>query len=177
TDDAVTLASSLGAGRYIRGRVSAAGDGWLVSASLYDVAHGNPLYAARQRISRDLIAASAAYARLADSLLLRGGVADSAPVAVTGSRSLPAVQAFARAQLAMDDWDLDAADSLFELSVSVDPDFARASLWLAQVRAWRSPNLKPWATVADRALALQAQLSARERQLASALVMLAGHKY
>jgi hypothetical protein len=177
TDDAVALASSLGAGRYIRGRVSSVGDAWLVSASLYDVARGKPLYAARERITRDLVAASAAYARLADSLLLRGGVADSVPVAVSGSRSLPAVQAFARAQLAMDDWDLDAADSLFELSVSLDPDFARASLWLAQVRAWRSPNLKPWATVADRASALQVQLTTRERQLATALVMLAAHRY
>jgi tetratricopeptide (TPR) repeat protein len=96
---------------------------------------------------------------------------------ISGSRSLPAVQAFSRAQFGLDDWDLEAADSLFQTALTYDADYARANLWLAQVRAWEGGVPARWVTLAERALALPDQLSEREQQLARALVLLAHRSY
>jgi tRNA A-37 threonylcarbamoyl transferase component Bud32 len=174
SENAAALARSLGAGRYIRGQLNPQGDGWRAYVALFDVGNDRPLYTASGSIPNDLSEATATYARLADSLLLRGAPADSIPQNQIGSRSLPAVQAFARAQAALDEWDLTAADSAFQAATVFDPDYARASLWLAQVGAWREQPPSTWASLAERALALSPQLTDRERQLATALLLL-GH--
>jgi serine/threonine-protein kinase len=178
TSAAASLARSLGAGRYVRGRVTPLGtNSWRAYAALYDVSSSRALHDAAQQVPADLTAATTAYARLADSLLLRGAGADAAPGSTSGTRSLPAVQAFARAQRALDEWDLAAADSFFQASVGFDSEYARASLWLAQVRAWRSLPPTTWSTVAERAAASAIELTNRERKLAEALVMLGGGRY
>jgi len=170
--DAAFLAASLGAGRYVRVAVAPRGAARHVVAALYDVTAARLLYQASQDVPTDLPGAAAAYARLADSLLLRGASADSVPGSVASARSLPAVQAFARAQLALDDWDLVAADSAYQTAIAFDPQYARANLWLAQVRAWSDGSPTSWSTLAQRAASLGGQLSERERKLADALVRL-----
>lgn len=177
SENAAALARSLGAGRYIRGQLNPQGNEWRAYVALFDVGNDRPLYTASGRIPNDLSEATTTYARLADSLLLRGAPADSTPENQVGSRSLPAVQAFARAQAALDEWDLTAADSAFQAATVFDPDYARASLWLAQVGAWREQPPSTWASLAERALALSPQLTDRERELATALLLLGHGEY
>jgi serine/threonine protein kinase len=177
SEDAVAIASSVGAGRFIRGSVRRLGEAWIVNASLYDRTKGRSLYQADELLPNDLRGASIAYARLADSLLLRGASADAVPIGSTGTRSLAAVQAFSRAQSALDEWDLAGADSGFLAATVFDPEHARASLWLAQVRAWQGLPENSWGTVAERANAIVGQLGDRERKLARALVSLAARDF
>ncbi|HEY8851346.1 MAG TPA: protein kinase [Gemmatimonadaceae bacterium] len=177
TDKADELARSLGAGRYMRGRLTEGGDGWRAHVALYEIGNERPLYAATEKLPSDFAAAAQAYERLADSVLLRGGGGGPAPGTGGGTLSLPAVQAFGRAQTALDQWDLTAADSALQAASAFDPDFARASLWMAQVRAWRGLPRTSWSLVAERALALSGQLSQRERDLTSALVFLGNGEY
>ena len=175
--DAASLAASLGAGRYIRGQVTPLGTARRAYVALYDVATNRPLYTAARSIPRDLAGAAEAYAQLADSLLLRGSTVDSVPGTPFGTHSLPDLQAFSRAQTALDDWDLVAADSAFQAATVFDPDYARASLWLAQVRAWRGLAPSTWNSVAGRAAHLSDQLSDREHLLGNALMLLGRQEY
>jgi tRNA A-37 threonylcarbamoyl transferase component Bud32 len=171
------IARSLGAGRYIRGQLTPAGDGWRTRVALFDVGSNRPLYSVSDQIPNDFPAATLTYARLADSLLLRGASVGSSLGNQVGSRSLPAVQAFGRAQVALDEWDLSAADASFQAATVFDPEYARASLWLAQIRAWRSLPSATWTSLAERAVALPDQLSDRERHLGTALIQLGHENY
>lgn len=177
TDRADELARSLGAGRYVRGRLTASGDGWRAYLALYQIGNQRPLYAATERLPADFRSATRAYERLADSALLRGSSGVAAPDSSSSTLSLPAVQAFGRAQAALDQWDLNAADSALQAATAFDPDFARAGLWMAQVRAWRGLPRSSWSLVAQKALALPSQLSQREADLAAALVFLGTGEY
>ena len=174
---ASALAISLGAGRYIRGQLTPSGSGWRVYVVLYDVGSSRALYTAADQVPPELSGATAVYSRLADSLLLRGASVDSSPSNQVGSRSLPALQAFGRALKALDEWDLEAADSAFQAAAVFDYDYSRASLWLAQVRAWRGQSPSSWRSLAERSRTLSYQLSERERELGRALVFLAGQDY
>lgn len=176
-EDAAAIAAALGAARYVRARVTPLSGGWHVAASLYEGRRGRPLYYASVTLPADVAGARLTYARLADSLLLRGTAADAVPLKPTGSRSLPAIQAFARGQAALDDWDLEVADSAFQAAGTYEPDFARAHLRLAQIRAWQNQPSSAWGTIAERAVALSPQLDDRERRLARALVLLADGAY
>lgn len=175
--EAAMLTTSLGAGRYVRTSMTRLGEDWSVSASLYDVSASRALYSTQATIGADIASAVAAFARLADSLLLRGTAADSVPVSAPGSRSLPAQQAFSAGQRALDDWDLERADSSFQLATLFDPAFARAHYWLAQVRAWQDKSRNSWGTVAERAITMLHLLDDRERRLTRALVHLSGGEY
>ena len=139
-----TITRSLGAGRYVRGQTTPSGNSWRAYLALYDATSSRPLYTVDGQIPLDLASATVAYSRLVESLLLRGASVDSAPTNAVTQRSLPAVQAFGRAQLALDDWNLNAADSSFQAAVAFDPEYAKANLWLAQVRAWRKQARTSW---------------------------------
>ena len=174
--DAQRLASDLGAGRYVRTSITPLGSSWSAAASLYDAGRGRSLYQASVVIPADLEGAMQAFGRLVDSLLLRGARADSiAPL--HRARSLPAVQAYGRAQAALAEWDLESAEAALSEAARFDPDYARANLWLAQVRAWRSPSRNTWGSFAERAARHQDQLDERERRLALALVRLSTGDY
>jgi tetratricopeptide (TPR) repeat protein len=172
TDDAAFIATSLGAGRYVRGRVSRTSNSFRAAVSLYDARSPRVLQQAAEDVPNDLAGARLAYTRLANSLLLRGASADSIHEHSSESHVLPAVQAFAQSQRALDEWNLAGADSALEAAITYDPDYARASLWLAQVRAWRGLNSTQWGSVAERAVTIPAGLSERELALAQALVAL-----
>jgi DNA-binding SARP family transcriptional activator/tetratricopeptide (TPR) repeat protein/predicted Ser/Thr protein kinase len=167
------LVTGLGAGRYVRTRVSAMGDSMRVYAALYDVVDERPVFQVSAQISSEVGSASRAYCGLARSLLLQGAGGDSLPFVACVRRSLPAVQAYVRAHAALSEWNLSLADSSFQTAVAFDPSDARANLWLAQVRAWRGMSPASWATLAERAIAGAANLSVRERTLADALAGMA----
>lgn len=177
TRDAARLARSLGAGRYVRGRVTSLGERWRVHAALFDALRSQSLYQVTIETPADLSAAREAFSRVADSLLLRGASTGDTPEGSPGSSSLPAVQAFVRAQRLLDDWDLVAADSEFAAAVLRDPQYARADLWLAQVRAWRERPVRFWSAPAQRAALRASTLPERERVLARALVHLAESRF
>jgi tetratricopeptide (TPR) repeat protein len=174
-DDARAVARALGAGRYVRGRVTRLGDSLSIRAGLYDVTNPQALHIATARTGAAEGHEPGTYDRLADSLLLRGVASDGSSAG--GRRSLGAVQAFAAAGHALDDFDLPRADSAFEAARAADAGFARANLWLAQVRAWRELPTTAWRDVATRAEADREQLGPRERQLARALLLLADGQY
>ena len=175
--DASARAKALGAGRYIRGAITNVGDSADVTAALYDVGNQKPLETAAARLASDPAGAAAGYARIAQQLLLRAGAADLGEGDPAIQRSLPALQAFGRAQRALDEWDLGAADSAFEAAVAFDATDPRSQLWLAQVRAWRDLPTTSWSVAAERAAAGAALLGERERTLAGALVLLARSEY
>ncbi|HJU64198.1 MAG TPA: serine/threonine-protein kinase, partial [Gemmatimonadaceae bacterium] len=177
SEDGASVAASLGAGRFIRGRISRRGASSVAYAALYDVVGTRQLHQVTEHVPADLGGASAAYARLVDVLLLRGARTDTVPSTSAGGHSLPAVQALTRAQLALDEWDLGTADSSFQAAVRFDPSYARANLWLAQVRAWRGLPITSWSAMADRAVAASTELSDRDRELANALALLAGRRF
>ena len=176
-DDASTRAVALGAGRYVRGRTVIVGDSVDATVAVFDIGNPVPLERVTERLPLAPAAAAAGYDRLARKLLLRGGDADLAANEAVGERSLPALQAFGRAQRALDEWDLAAADSALQAAVQFDPNDARANLWLAQVRVWRVSPVTSWAIVAERAAAAAPALSERERRLAEALVFIAHRQY
>lgn len=173
--EAEAVTKSLGADHYVRGHVTQIGDSVQVYAALFAVGSPRALHQRSEQIPGNLSSAGAAYAALTDSLLLRGANPGTTPGGALESHSLPAVQAVVHAQRALDDWNLAVADSSFEAAVGHDPEFARANLWLAQVKAWRGAPASEWSSVATRAA--NGTLPDRERRLAEALVHLNEERY
>jgi DNA-binding SARP family transcriptional activator len=173
--EARRIARSAGAGRLVWGEITPLGDSILVRAALYDVTRsGDPVHSGTIRVGKDLRGVSARFGSLAWSLLGRTGDARDA----TGTTSLAAWQAYQRGRLAMSRWELELAATELARSVALDPGFAAAHLWLAQAVAWGGLTDKAhWRMNAARALADSAELSARERVLAGALVALGEQRY
>lgn len=172
-DDWRRLAGELGAGRYIRVDAARVGDSIRVTAALYDATvAGSPaeLRTATVRLPTDLASADAAFASLADSLLL-GSPAPRAGQPAGQTRSLPARQAFEDGTSAINAWDLGTADASFANAVRFDPAYVQAHLWLALVRLWAdSESPAAWRSPAERAVAGRAELSQRDQRIADAVL-------
>jgi serine/threonine-protein kinase len=175
--DAANVASDLGAGRYVRGHLRRVDGMRRLYLALYEVGRDAALHQVSEVVGNDPEAASTTYARLAELLLLRGTRSEGSSVGRTGTHSLPALQATERAQSALANWDLPAADSAFEAAVAFDPQYAPANVWLAQVRVWRGVPTDSWAPLAKRAMENGSRLSEKEREMAQALVSLASGQY
>jgi hypothetical protein len=173
TTDWVRLATSLGAGRYIRAGATRVGDSIRIEAVLYGAsggAGGGAIRNATVRLPVDLAGADAQFAILArDLLLARDSPGSTQPAG--GTTSLPARQAFDAGASAIDDWDLDRADSSFAAAVRFDPEYAQANLWLALVRKWAHPHDEAaWRAPAEHAEAGRPSLATRDGVIAQALV-------
>ena len=169
------IARQAGAGKLVWGEITPLGDSVLVRAALYDLTRsGAPVQSGTIRIGRDLRGISARFGALAWSLLGRTGDATGA----TGTTSLAAWQAYQRGRLAMSRWELEQARTELERAVVLDAGYAAAHLWLAQAVAWGgSGGVSEWRGNAAQALADSSRLSARERALARALMLLAQARY
>jgi hypothetical protein len=176
-NDASGIARALGAGRLVRGSLSSRNGVSRVYLALFDARAGKAVYHSSGEVPADLTAAKEVYARLADSLLLRGAGGAGGSLGRSSSRSLPAAQAIGRARAALDDWELAAADSALEAALAFDIRDPWTNLWAAQVRAWRGLPATSWSTAASRAVGGAASLSVRERALAHALAALAGGEF
>ena len=166
--DARRVASSLGAGRFVRGRITRDGSAWRAYAGLYDTKSGRRLSEASVAFEDGQSADRTRMMDLSDSLVLQG--IDPATV---GSRSLSAIQEHSQAMRAISgEWNLRRADSLLTKAAERDPDFPQASLWLAEVRSASGRPSASWRAVAERAHA-QVRGSRRDSALANALVALA----
>jgi hypothetical protein len=163
-----SIARQLSAGRYVWGDISTRAGAVIVHARIGDVEAARPLDEATVRVGYDTNLDSA-LAGLVDQLLLPN-VAAEFRGSGAGTRSRPALQAYAGAQGAVRRWDLARADSLFDLATSYDHLYAEASLWLAQVRVWRDLGTASWQFAANRAAAGRDRLSASDRRVADVLV-------
>ena len=170
--DAREVALGLGAGRYLRGAVSRVGDSIRVYVALFETSGGALLRDDAVRLPPSGSHPEAAFEALSDRLLFGSAGPGPRPEARTGTRSLPARQAFARGQAAVYDWDLAGADSAFAAATRDDPAFAQAFVWLAQVRVWAGAQAPSWRSAAERAGAGRPRLSSRDQLLSDGLVAL-----
>ena len=147
--DAGRVAARVGAGRYIRGEVTAVGDSLRIHAGLYDTRDGTQLRDGMVSIPASLDGADSGFRVLADRILLAGGTQPAGTFA--GTRSFPALQAYAGGQDAVQVWNLDAADTAFAQATRFDPGYAQAWLWLTLVRAWNGTDPATWRVAAEQA--------------------------
>jgi tRNA A-37 threonylcarbamoyl transferase component Bud32 len=174
---AAQIAHRLGAGRYFSGQVIPIGDSLEVRGALHDAVSGGFLAGRSIRVPRASSGADALVGRLAADLLFQGRLELDPEEGWPGSRSVPAMDAFMSGKEAVRRWELPAADSAFAHALSYDNNFARASLWLAQLRAWQGLPSRIWRLQAERALASRSGLGARDSALAEALSALSRGDY
>ncbi len=132
------------------------------------------------KLGREVARADSVFAALADRLLFGTAAPGARLESRTGTASLPARQAFAHGQAAIERWDLAVADSAFAAAARYDPAYAQAFLWLAQTRSWMTPTrpwrnspIATWQSASERAAAGRARLSSRDQVLSDALLALA----
>ncbi len=168
TSEAIRIARTLGAGRFVRGELTSLRDSLRIHAVLYDAATRKMLYEGTARVAADLEHADSAVADLVDQLLFRGAVPTVRGDVSVGTTSLPARLAYARGQAGINDWDLARADTAFAEALGLDPDYAQAALWLGLVRAWNGVPSAQWRFATERAAARRDRLSSRDQMLADA---------
>jgi eukaryotic-like serine/threonine-protein kinase len=165
--DALRAARKIGAGKLVWGQVTGAGASPRVTVHLFDVSLGT---SRNELVIQDPGSGASVY----EALMFRLLKPRSRPTAADGgdglTSSYTAWSAYGAAHSALSNGDYALAERLFSTSLTADPQFPLANLWLAQVREWRSPAPKSgWLDHASRA-ATSSRLGARDRLLADALV-------
>ncbi|HEX7025421.1 MAG TPA: protein kinase, partial [Gemmatimonadales bacterium] len=168
--EAARISGRLGAGRYIRGEVVPEGDSLRVRLALYAVGTTGRIRERSTRLGTGVSRPDSVLTDLTDQLIFPIPARTQQPSPPIGSRMLPALQSFVRADSAILLWNLEAADSLLSTALLLDPEYAQAKLWLALVRVWSGEPLARWQSEAQRAYSRSDQLSPRDRVLAEALV-------
>lgn len=169
-----SIARSLGAGRFVRGDLSAQGDSIVLYAALFAVDNTTGALAEdRIRFHRDERDLQEYFSKLADLLLFPH--ADYPPRSATAS--LPAFDAYLAGQRALEGWELQRADSLFSEATNHDPEYGRALYWLAHVRFWLLLDPPEWLHPAQRAAALREELPADQQKQLDALLSLGRADY
>ncbi len=165
------LARTIGAGRFVTGRIARDGDSLRIHAELGDAAapaRTPALAQVRVAVPLRVADAGAAFGALADSLAL-AGIRAECVAGQAGTRLLPAVRACDRAFAALDEGDRPAVDSLLTAALRADPRYARAALWLAQERGWLATPPPASPELIAVASAGRTALPPRERTLLDAL--------
>jgi tRNA A-37 threonylcarbamoyl transferase component Bud32 len=157
------------ASRYVSVEVRRDSDATVIRAGIYDARTGAALASQSTRPATRRSRTDAVFDSLADRLLFPD-VAESTVVALrAATHSRPALQAYAKAQVAIAAWDLERADTALATATNYDQRFSLAYLWLAQVRSWREMAPGTWQFAAHRAAAGRAALAPRDRRVADAL--------
>lgn len=171
------VALSLGAGRYLTGAVVRLGTAIRLHVALHDVRAAEPL-ADTVILIRDAAALEPALADAAHALLFRAAGVAPGPAPTHGTRSFPAAVAYRQGVEAMERWALADAETRFAEAARIDPDYAAAHLWRAQVRVWADTRADEVLAFAERAAAAPAgALTDRERLLAAALLAMGRGQY
>lgn len=163
------LARNQRAGYYVRGEASPVGDSIRVRAALYTTSNGALVRERAVTLQLSLMGADSLIATLADRVLFDDTVV-AANGGRAGTRSYAARQAFALGVAAVQKWELVAADSAFRQASDLDPGYAQAHLWVAQVRFWGDAAVATWRSAAERAGSSRERLSVRDQALSDALV-------
>jgi serine/threonine protein kinase/tetratricopeptide (TPR) repeat protein len=175
--DGISIARERRAGRVVLGEVWQFQDTIYVRGLLYDAAGRERVIREHAiRISPDLSDAQARFQELADSLLVGGAPAGGAPPRA-GGLSLPAWRAFQDGYAALQRWDLDSAKSKLQRALAIDPTYATAQLWLAQVSAWAGDRPETWRKYAAGALVSADSLAPRDREVSQGLLALAENRF
>jgi tetratricopeptide (TPR) repeat protein/tRNA A-37 threonylcarbamoyl transferase component Bud32 len=175
--DGVAIARERRAGRVVMGEVWQFKDTIYVRGLLYDAAGQRLVKEQSVRIAPDLSDAQSRFQELADSLLIGGGLASGVPPRGGGRLSLPAWHAFQDGYAALQRWDLDSAKARLKRALAIDPTYAMAQLWLAQVLAWSGDDAKSWRSFAAGALASGDSLAPRDRHVAEGMLALAESRF
>jgi predicted Ser/Thr protein kinase len=165
------LALEQGAGYFIRGEIAPAGGSMRARAALYATSDGSLVREREVDLSTSLASSDSQFSVLADRLLFDDTVL-TANGGAAGTRSLTARQEFARGLAAVQEWELANADSAFRSASLLDPGFAQAHLWVAQVRYWSNAPKATWQSSAERAATSRPRLSLRDAAVSDALVAL-----
>jgi eukaryotic-like serine/threonine-protein kinase len=161
------IARRLGAGRYILGRVHAAGGRLRIQAQLYEESAGAPEPVAQASAEGDSTALFDMVDRLSAQLLVSGDRSQGARLTQTAAsttRSLPALKAYLDAERNLRAAQFDSAVAGFQRATALDSSFALAHYRLAVAAAWtgRTGVLAP---AMSRAVALADRLGERDRAL------------
>lgn len=167
------IAGSLGAGRFVRGSVSADRESVWLRVMLYRTDSTRMEGEASVRLPPSLAGVDSSFQRLVLELLFRPEV-ELLPRAVRleipGTRSYTAYRHFLRGQLATSSWNLTAADSAFARAAQTDRSFRQAWLWLGLTRRWAQREPALWRGAAQQAGHGDAPLGGRDSALAVALL-------
>jgi len=164
------IARRLGAGRYILGRVHAAGGRLRIQAQLYEESTGAPEPVAQASAEGDSTALFDMVDRLSAQLLVSGDRSQGARLAQTAAgttRSLPALKAYLDAERNLRAAQFDSAVAGFQRATALDSSFALAHYRLAVAAAWTG-RTGLLASAMSRAVALADRLGERDRALLSA---------
>lgn len=170
--EARSRARAIGAGRIVAASLTDSPTETVVTAELVDA--GEPATSGRRATVRGRGGASldSLFSNLADSLVVPPRARDSTGSGL-GTVSLPALEAFSAGLLAVDRWNLVAADSAFATATRADGRFRRGLLWLALTRMWQDQPSTSWRYAVDRALASAGPLGAADERRLQALRALA----
>ena len=164
------VARELKAGRYVRVDATRLAGFVRINAVLYDTRENLQLANQVERVAPDYANADSVFALLAERLLFREDMPKTQRLPVVGTRIMPARQAFQRGYRALEDWQLQTADSSFDAATRYDPDFGQAFLWLALVRMWNGDDQSQWRSAIERAKARRMSLSSRDHRIAEAVL-------
>jgi tRNA A-37 threonylcarbamoyl transferase component Bud32/tetratricopeptide (TPR) repeat protein len=180
--EALRSARSLHAGRMAWGEVWVDHDHIIVRGIMYDVRTAQRLKQYAITVRSDLVDAEQRFDELADTLLVPVVTAGHVMLpgsaeGVRGTRSIAALTAYFGAHEALAAWNLDSAQTLFQSAIALDPSYAHANYWLAQVMAWRGADPVQWLPSARQATRLSGRLSRTDSALAGALLSVANGEF
>ncbi len=177
---AIDLTRSLGAGHFLWGEVTQAGDTLRVRGVLYDAATGREERSHTIRFaaaSRNAQLLSTQFADLAYALVLPGTAHPEATADAMGTTSLTAYRLYVSGDSALAQWDLASAKASLLASLKLDPDYPNANLKLAQVGLWTGQPAEQWRGYAARAAAASGRLRETDTPMANGLLALADQHY
>jgi tetratricopeptide (TPR) repeat protein len=176
-NDALDLARHQHSRWLVWGSVWEFRDSSVVGAALYDAGRRRSDREYTVRLAQDLSDVDEKFSMLADSLLLGVGRVPESATGAMGTHKRQAWQAFADGQAALARWNLESAERAFGQALAIDPAFASAALWLAQVQEWAGRPPDVWQRAAVAAEAGKGTLTPRERTLVQGLLALGDQRY
>ena len=173
--DAARAARAAGAGRYLLGFVSRTNGALRLVVELHDSKRSGVM--AKQRL---LSSGADPTSSELDGLvagILAPAFASECMESPVGTHNLKALGACDRAFSALQDGDISQADSAFQNALSFDRHYARAALWLTQIRTWLAIDPPDLRALASIALADTSSVNRRDRLLARGIAFLSARDY
>jgi tRNA A-37 threonylcarbamoyl transferase component Bud32/tetratricopeptide (TPR) repeat protein len=175
--EARRIARRGGAARLLSMSVAPMGDSVEIRATLTD-ASGEPVRQQAIRVADEPRSGAGPYRQLAAALLRTSDGEDESDDVRPGTTRMAAWRAFTRGDSLRRAWALDGAEREFRHAVALDPAFARAHLWLAQVALWQRPTAtREWGEEGGRALSLAGGLTRHDSLLAEGLAALGSRRF